>query len=199
MSMYMMFYFMASAVKLAETSADCIVQRFQRPTVRLFDSRLVSRILNRQIKSAMHALLRTKTREVLEELDRTLKRRDQSMWGAAFCTVSILAICMEEVQIAMDGLGLHMRRQGATGNELSSSYIIGKCRELDDVLFVYLNKSFHGVYRARNIVPSKVAEDVSCPRGNVPDAGTRALKNGINELLFKYGMEVASIIHRNQR
>jgi len=188
MSMYVMFYFMASAIKLAEISADCIVQRFQRPTVRLFDSRLVSRLLNRQIKSAMHALLRTKTREVLEELDRTLKRRDQSMWGAAFCTVSILAICMEEVQIAMDGLGLHMRRQGAAGNELSSSYIIGKCRELDDVLFVYLNKSFHGVYRARNIVPSKVDEDVSCPRGNVPDAGARALKNGIDELLFKYGV-----------
>jgi hypothetical protein len=109
---------------------------------------LSSRLLNRQIKYIMHKLHREITLDVLEGLERSLRSRTKDSWGHSFCTILILCLCIESLQIAADVMVLwDMQEKGdkASNNRAQS---LNACEELDEYPFGQCKKLFHDIYRS---------------------------------------------------
>lgn len=124
--------------------------------MRLYDANMIPRLLNRQVKAAMHTLRQGLMREVLEELEKELRGRDKDSWAICFCVVLILCICVEDAQTSMDALTMHLHVHGED-NAISSEVTAESCRRLDDSFFRHLHVLFHGIYKSHK--PAK-------PNGN---------------------------------
>jgi hypothetical protein len=194
MTVYSTFVFTASTIRVTDASASLIARKLSYPTLQLYGSKIVSRLLNRQLKFAMNTLLREKMREVLRDLEKALKRRDKFLWGTTFCVVSILCICIEEVQIALDEFAVHIFQHGSPTERLSSSYIVEKCQELDEIPYVHHSRFFHGVYKNSQILPLEGIGNSSQHGRDAPAAAansdsrdaTASLVCDIRRLLCKY-------------
>src|SRR5208282_4174347 len=71
-----------------------------------------SRVLGRQIKGAMKLLSEELTQDVLTGLDWELKQKNPQSWALCLCTRLILCICVEELQVAVDGFVYFMISHG---------------------------------------------------------------------------------------
>jgi hypothetical protein len=109
----------------------------------------VSRLLNRQLKHEMYKLQRKILPAVLEDLEKDLKTRSKSCWASSFCVVLIVLMCMEEMQICMDGFTMHSKVY-QTEDKISSDEYIDTCRQVDHLLYTHLTGLFHGVYKSTN-------------------------------------------------
>lgn len=145
--LYATYIFIATTLTITESSKKFLSDHLRKPARSSYDSNLASRLLNRQIKSAMHGLRQQLMREVLEELEKELKTRSKAVWVPCFCIALIICMCVEEGQIAMDAFAMHTRVLGAEQDAPSSQATIESCRKLDDLLFSHLLQLFHGVYR----------------------------------------------------
>jgi hypothetical protein len=61
-----------------------------------------SRVLNRQIKAALHLLLKEWIPEALLELDGRLRHQEKEMWTSCLCAHLLLCTCVEQIQVAVD-------------------------------------------------------------------------------------------------
>jgi hypothetical protein len=139
---------MGWTITLTEQSLRHIDTCLRRPSLRLCGSNLISRLLNSQVKSAMLVLLREVTQDILDELEKQIKSRERSAWTTSFSVISILCICMEDAQIAIDGFTMHNKIHGIDNNVPTLQDHIEACRKLDDLLFEHLSRLFHGVYKS---------------------------------------------------
>jgi hypothetical protein len=137
-------YFLKSFPTLTEESVNKVypdMEMFGAPRERYLSSRL----LNRQIKYAMHKLSRDITIEVLEGLERTMRLRTKDSWGTSFCAFLVLCLCMEGLQIASDIFVVcDMQKQGG----LTRGQSISACRKIDDNPFTQCKRLFHDIYRS---------------------------------------------------
>jgi hypothetical protein len=163
------YYFMGTTLTITNVSKEYVTERLQKPNMRSYDSNLISRLLNRQIKSAMHAFRRELMREVLEELERELKTKSKAAWAICFSVASVLCICVEEAQTAMDAFTMHTRVHGAERESPSSEATIETCRKLDDLLFSYLLDLFHGIYKTHQISKTQNSSRIYNPIRDWPD------------------------------
>ena len=147
--LHAMYYFMGTTLTITDTSKECVGEYLRKPTMRPYDSNIISRLLNRQIKSAMHALRIEVMREVLEELEKELRTKSKAVWATCFCVTLILCLCIENAQTAMDAYTMHTRVHGAPNETPSSEATIETCRKLDDLLFSHLLELFHAIYKTR--------------------------------------------------
>ncbi|CZR53493.1 uncharacterized protein PAC_03372 [Phialocephala subalpina] len=147
MMLHAIYKFMATTLTITESSKRQLGDSLRKPARIEYDSSIASRLLNRQIKSAMHALRERLMREVLEELEGDLKTKSKAVWTPCFCVALILCMCVEEAQIAMDAFAMHTRVLGAVQDAPASETTIESCLKLDDLLFNHLLELFHGVYK----------------------------------------------------
>lgn len=147
MMLHAIYKFMATTITITESSKGQLSDYLRKPAMIEYDSSIACRLLNRQIKSTMHALRERLMREVLEELEKELRTRSKAVWAPCFCVALILCMCVEEAQIAMDAFAMHTRALGAMQDAPSSQTTIESCRKLDDLLFNHLLDLFHGVYK----------------------------------------------------
>ncbi len=124
----------------------------------VFDSEIPSPLLNRQIKYVMHLLLREMTRKVLSQLEKELRTKSKRTWASSFCTILLLCICVEEVQIAIDGFSVYCLSQPEKVNPLSRDIGLGLARQLDDRLIADCKSLFHSIYRTHNGPPGSKNE-----------------------------------------
>lgn len=138
-------YFMGCLIILSEESARQIYSALAPDSMphEYFSSRL----LNRQIKYVMHKLHREVTRLVLEDLERSLRSRTKGAWGPSFCSLLVLFLCIEGLQIVADVMVVcDMSEKGATSLfSRDESYKI--CTDLDEYCFRQCKKLFHEIYR----------------------------------------------------
>jgi hypothetical protein len=186
-----MYYFMGTTLTITDLSKQYIGEHLRKPTAQSYDSSLVSRLLNRQIKSAMHSLRRELMREVLEGLDRELKTKSKEAWATCFCVASILCICLEEAQISMDAFTMHTRVHGAESESPSSEATIETCRKLDELLFKHLLELFHGIYKTRQTCKPQNGGRVYNPIRDRPETD---IKNGSNHESTGLVIEIRQII-----
>jgi hypothetical protein len=109
---------------------------------------LSSRLLNRQLKYVMHKLHRDITLEVLEGLERSLRSRTKDSWGASFCTILILCICIEALQSAADMMAVCDIQAKGEAAEYSRDQSYLACEALDEYPFRQCTKLFHDIYRS---------------------------------------------------
>jgi hypothetical protein len=146
---YAMHCFMGRTVALTKQSLERVIHQLRKPSLQAYQTNLISRLLNSQVKSAMHGLMREVTWDVLEKLERELKTRKKTVWATSFCVISILCISIEDAQNAIDGFGMYTKFLGANFSSFSHGDCIQACRKLDDCLFAHLKDLFHGVFRTK--------------------------------------------------
>lgn len=110
---------------------------------------VISKLLNKQIKSAMKLLLERIASEVLEDLEKLLKTKDRTVWPSCFCAISLLCICIEETQISIDGFAMYNTVYAAAGAHSSMMKSVEACEKLDSHPFRHLLDLFHGIFRSK--------------------------------------------------
>jgi len=167
--LYSTYYFIGRRITYAGDSGTRIHQGLNRPMVNEWDSNLVSHLLNRQIKCAMQKLRKQLTRDVLEDLEEVLRSRRKAAWATCFSVITILCICIEEGQIAMNGILMH-KRTFEPEDAPSSNEVIEACLELDAWLFRHMTELFHAVYKTHKYPsPSKKKSAVNPIRDGLRD------------------------------
>ncbi|KAE9378477.1 hypothetical protein N431DRAFT_528799 [Stipitochalara longipes BDJ] len=191
MMLHTIYIFMATTLTMTESSKEHLTDHLQKPTRVCYHSNIASRLLNRQIKSAMHTLRQQLMREVLEELEKELKTRSKAVWAPCFCVALILCMCVEDAQIAMDAFAMHTRILGAEQDAPSSQATIEACRKLDDLLFIHLLELFHGVYRTHQTSKALNSSRVYNPIRDGPDID---VKEGLDQESADLALEFRQIM-----
>lgn len=189
--LHAIYYFMGTTLTIADTSMEYVREHLRKPPMRAYDSSGISRLLNRQIKSAMHNVRQEVMREVLEELEKELKKRSKVAWPTCFCVSLILCICMEEGQTAMDAFTMHTRAHGTESDAPSSEATIENCRKLDDLLFRHLLKLFHAIYKTHQTAKPHSS---NCIYNPIRDRPERDVKGGLDHESTDLIIEIRKII-----
>lgn len=140
-------YYLKSFITLTEESARKVYPAMQALGAAR-EPYLSSRLLNRQIKYAMHNLSREITLEVLEGLERTMRMRTKDSWGIAFCAFLVLCLCMEGLQIASDTYVICDMKEAGANSVYNREESFAACRLIDELPFNQCKKLFHDIYRS---------------------------------------------------
>ena len=106
-----------------------------------------SRVLNRQLKSIMNSISKELANFVLSGLERTLRSRDKSAWGATFCAVLVLSLYMEYVQMASDMFFVFGRRMTGSTFKYTRDQSLDDRKQIDDLL-AKLAGLFHEAWKS---------------------------------------------------
>jgi len=184
---------MATSITYTSSCAERLIQFLRAPSLRVWETSYISGVLNKQLKSAMSTIIQDSTREVLEKLEKELKRRGKKVWADCFCTICILFLCAEEVQIATQGFIMHNIANGY-GGSTSSDEGVETCKNLDIHPFTHLMELFHGVYHSRkqpirhrpSHVFNPLRDGVEAYNNNDFDQSSVDLVNGVRLLIFQH-------------
>ena len=98
-----MHFFMSKIITFTKGSDKRVFENLRSPTQLSYGRSMSSKLLNYQIKREVYLLQLELTVEVLEELQAELRRKSKGLWATLFCVIMILSMCMEAVQLAIDG------------------------------------------------------------------------------------------------
>jgi hypothetical protein len=167
-------YFLKSFPTLTEESVNKVypdMEMFGAPRERY----LCSRLLNRQIKYAMHKLSRDITIEVLEGLERTMRSRTKDSWGTSFCAFLVLCLCMEGLQIASDTFVVCDMQKEGVHSTLTRGQSLSACQKIDENPFSQCKKLFHDIYRSHRETQRPGREGGFNPLQNLANNGETGL------------------------
>jgi hypothetical protein len=186
---------MAQLLTFSDETAE-MVHQIVHPYGAQRDQHLSSRLLSRQIKYAMHKLHRDILKDVLEGLEKSMRARTKDTWGASFCTILLLAVCIEGLQTAADTFvvcDIEKSSRAGISSQYSREKSFEACQNLDDYPFHQSTRLFHDIYRSHKDSNSGGKEGFN-PLRSLPagverdlDAPTREMVKEINWLLNKPG------------
>ena len=148
--LYAGYRFMNTGVRFTHASFPTVKASIRNPPVRDIGSRLISGLLNRQLKYAVNDIMKQETLNLLDDLQKELYGKSKSSWATSFCVLLILCICIEEVQTAMGGLVMHSRENPGSVNPDGEEAIL-VCRRLDDLPFAHMCALFHKVFKSHKV------------------------------------------------
>jgi hypothetical protein len=116
---------------------------------------LSARVLTRQIKGTLDRLLEDLTKELLDDFTWELKQKRTETWPVCLCTLLVLCLIAEEVQMAVNGFVPFKISKGDTGDsELIRQYGIEVCRRLETQIlehcWVLLTGKLKGMLKKHN-------------------------------------------------
>ncbi|KAL3428254.1 fungal Zn binuclear cluster domain containing protein [Phlyctema vagabunda] len=110
---------------------------------------LSSRLLNRQVKYGMHKLHRELTREVLEGLEKSMRTKSRDSWGPSLCVLLVLALCIENTQIAADTFVVcDLDNDDDAPSGYNRGHSFNACVALEEYPFQQCTRLFHDIYRS---------------------------------------------------
>jgi hypothetical protein len=153
MTLHAIHFFMGALLTFTGESAQEVRQVCQTPQAPTMH--FSSRLLNRQIKFAMHELHKKKTGEVLDGLERTIKSRSPDSWGTTFCAILVICLCIENLQIAADTLvNTDILKEGPR-SQFSRQQSAQACVSLEENPFSQFKRLFHDVYKSHKKAKGK--------------------------------------------
>jgi hypothetical protein len=161
--LYAMHYFMSRVILLTESSLSAARHALPSPTPVEYDFSLTPRLLHRQVKREMHTIIRYTTREVLGSLESELRTRKRSSWPTAFCTILILCLCIEAVQVAVDGFVVFTKLRNGGDPAMRREMAVHIARDLDDRPYGGWTSLFHAIYRSHRSTRSHKPESLFNP------------------------------------
>lgn len=145
-------YFMSSMLTLTEDSKSEVNQKVEQIGAPPGEY-LTSRLLNRQIKCVMHLVHREIYQSVLEGLEKSLKSNTKKdSWGASFCTLLLLCLCIEDLQTAADTFVMSQIHSDGIFSIHTRDESSDACTALEEYPFQQCVRLFHDVYRSRREV-----------------------------------------------
>lgn len=186
--LYAGYRFLNTGVRYTHSSFSVIKASIRNPPVQNITSRVISSLLNRQLKYAVNDIMKRETRNLLEDLQKELYRKSKSAWATTFCVLLILCICIEEVQTAMEGLVLHSRENlGIVNPDEEEAMLV--CRRLDDLPFAHMCELFHMVFKSH-----KISDSIAGKRKKKSDtAGFNPLRGEMVERSESEGFEKEAV------
>ncbi|KAH8593162.1 hypothetical protein B0O99DRAFT_673999 [Bisporella sp. PMI_857] len=134
---------MDRALKFTLASGNSIRESAGGSIFPKFDSGTIHRLLNRQIKTLINEFLFSETHAILKELDTDLKD-DEKSWASTFCVTSLLCICCEVTQVAID-MSSQENNEADMGNYLHASRSVEHfCNIIIDRVYSYFNLIRYG-------------------------------------------------------
>jgi hypothetical protein len=109
---------------------------------------LSSRVLNRQLKYAMHLYHRELTRSVLNDLEKTLRSRTKDVWGSAFAAILVLGMCIENLQAAADLYVVCDVKKEGDASEVRRSMSEEACKLVEELMWSKCTRLFYEIYRS---------------------------------------------------
>lgn len=106
-------------------------------------------LLNREIKHVMNSLIHETTEHVLGQLERELRTKSKVSWAPCLCTILILSLCAEDLQVALDGFAVYTLLHPSRKSPLSRTESLALARQIDDRLLADCKALFHGIYKSR--------------------------------------------------
>jgi hypothetical protein len=155
-------------------------------------TKLISKLLNAQIKSAVNSLRVELTRDVLRDLEKVLKTGKKNVWAPCFSVICIMCMCMEMVQIGVDRMVMYDITQKKGPNNIKKTEEI--CRKLEDKPMAHIFEFFHAVYKTAKAPGSNISNFYNPIRD-----GTKVdLGEGIDEECVQLVNEIRGIISKNR-
>jgi hypothetical protein len=109
---------------------------------------LSSRLLSRQVKYVMNKIHRDLTETVLEGLERSMRSRTKDSWGTSFCTILILCLCMEGLQVAADSFVVCDMLCKGPESQYRRDESYEACQHLENYPFYQCKRLFHEIYKS---------------------------------------------------
>jgi hypothetical protein len=196
MALHAMHYFMGRSIATVDGTGRDACNSLHNSPLLPYDLEKGPKLLIRQIKHSMHSLLQETTREVLDALEKELKTRSKASWAPCFRTIAILCICIEELQVAIDGFVVQKITQKRESKCTSREDAHDIARKLDDLFYTDCKTLFHDIYRScrtkkgrkyeQSFNPIRDGVKVDQDEGNL--LGLQALIGDIHEILGTYGI-----------
>jgi len=182
-----MFLSIGRIFTLTKESSRRILKIVNHTTISYYSPRSISRVLNRQIKTAINSYLLHETRKILEELDARLKKQKREFWADDFCVLSILCLCIEEIQNAI-GLQHVEKPEEQSGNNNDSSRASARdCQNLDINLYDRITELFHGMYQTKKASTADTKWLNPIRDGSSVDRKSRDLVESIQHVISLHG------------
>jgi hypothetical protein len=141
---------MSRVIGFTQDSAKKVVQNLRSPMQLPYKHNVSSKLLNHQIKRELNMLQHELTSDILEKLQTELRRRSKASWATSFCVILVLSMCMEAIQIALDGFTVQkmLENDGTSNLPLTRDDGFGIARRLDNLPFKDCMDIFHMIYRS---------------------------------------------------
>jgi hypothetical protein len=101
-----------------------------------------SKLLNRQVKVAIHRQLKKAQVAILEGYEKELRKRTKAAWPIAFSVVLILCLCAEDIQIAAENFASYAEDGCPTDRTKSRD----ACVQLETLSYEQCGRLFHEVF-----------------------------------------------------
>jgi hypothetical protein len=190
--LYLMHGFMGRTITIADGTGYEAFKHFDNLKELTYDFEVTSKILSRQLKHAMHLLLQETTRDVLTSLERELRTRCRRSWAPCFCTILILCICVEELQIAVDGFAVYRATRKSETNCFSRASAFEASRKLDNLLYDDCKMRFHTIYNSHK--PKLGPKNEKGGFNPIRDAYEVSEKTGISQAMHELVGEIHEIL-----
>jgi hypothetical protein len=166
-----------------EFSATAAIANLQNPsTASTPQPCFRAKFLNMQVKAAFKLIYQGLLSEVLEGLDRAYEKKDMISYAICFCTILILCMIVEELQIGFDGMVIVNISHGDDPAQAVRSGTTCS-RELDQVLTEYYWPRFFNMHRKYNPIKDRCPQD----DGSGQSRGMADLFTNICEIIHDHG------------
>jgi hypothetical protein len=190
--LYLMHGFMGRTITIADGTGYEAFKHFDNLKELTYDFEVTSKILSRQLKHAMHLLLQETTRDVLTSLERELRTRSRRSWAPCFCTILILCICVEELQIAVDGFAIYRATRKSATNCFSRASAFEASRKLDNLLYDDCKMRFHTIYNSHK--PKLGLKNEKGGFNPIRDAYDVSERTGVSQAMHELVGEIHEIL-----
>ena len=173
-------------------SSQRIIDQIGSTTYPTYNCMSISRLLNRQIKTAVKIYLEQETRAILKELNKRFEKRKREFWSVDFCITACLCIFMEEVENAID-LQYVEKPGESSGHCNSLSARVGEFKLLDKKLCDGITEIFHMVYKTSKSSKSDKKWPNSIRDESKTGMRSQDLVEDIRKIIETHGMNPTSI------
>jgi hypothetical protein len=200
--LHAMHFVMSRIINFTPDSAKKVVQNLRSPMQLPYKHNVSSKLLNHQIKREMNILQHELTSEILEKLQTELRRRSRGSWATSFCVILILTMCMEAVQVALDGFIVQkmLENDGTDSLPMSRDDGFEIARRLDDLAFKDCMDIFHMIYRSGESTTGSnkggfnpIRDGIEMDKAQGIDEDTVQLVNEIRGIMSDYRTYISKI------
>jgi hypothetical protein len=124
-------YAKAQLLTFSEDSASEALKNLQNPPAIPLPPNLSARMMNRQIKGGFHLVLEDLQPKVIDDFDWELRHKRKDTWALCLCTFLVLCLCVEEIQVAVDGFAQYKISNEGGNPTLIRQFATEICRRLE--------------------------------------------------------------------
>jgi hypothetical protein len=185
MRVYWIYYTMGRIIAFNGESVSEAINSLHNPsTVSPSQQFITAAVLSRQIKSALYLLLEESVGDLLEGLEKVLRSNTRTNWAIAFCANLVLALLVEQLQIATDAKVMHEISKEGQDSARTRKVGTEACQLLEEMPIKYSWTLFKGKQGKYNPIKNGCLMD----NNSGQNGGEEDLIREMRQLRSNYGI-----------